>query len=142
VEPKVLLLDEPLSALDAATRVRLQDELKTIHEKFNLTTVLVSHDRSEVIRLSDHVVWLQDGRIYKQGTPKEIFLPKRSSRKFSFTGEVLSLEKRDIVVVAVIGTGQNIVEVVLDSMEAKELRPGCKVTVSAKAFSPIVKKIS
>ncbi len=141
LEPKILLLDEPLSALDSLTRLKLQDELKNIHDKFHLTTLLVSHDRSEVFKLSDYVVWLKDGKIFKKGSPKEIFLPKDSSRKFSFTGEILSLEKRDILVVATIGIGQNIVEVVLDTEEAKDFIVGCEVVVATKAFNPLVKKI-
>ncbi len=141
LEPKILLLDEPLSALDVQTRSKLQDELKNTHDKFHLTTLLVSHDRSEVFKLSDYVIWLKDGKIFKKGTPKEIFLPKDSSRKFSFTGEILSLEKRDILVVATIGIGQNIVEVVLDTEEAKGFAVGCEVVVATKAFNPLVKKI-
>ena len=141
LEPKILLLDEPLSALDSLARLKLQDELKNIHDKFHLTTLLVSHDRSEVFKLSDFVIWLKDGKIFKKGTPKEIFLPKDSSRKFSFTGEILSLEKRDILVVATIGIGQNIVEVVLDTEEAKGFRVGCEVVVATKAFNPLVKRI-
>lgn len=140
-EPKVLLLDEPLSALDAIMRGKLQDELKKTHEDFALTTLMVSHDRSEVFKLSDFALWLKNGKIYKEGTPKEIFLPKDSSSKFSFTGEILALEKRDIIVVATIGIGQNIVEVVLDEAEAKEYRVGCEVSVAAKAFNPILRKI-
>lgn len=141
LEPKILLLDEPLSALDQATRVKLQDELKNIHDKFHLTTLLVSHDRSEVFKLSNFVIWLKDGRVYKKGSPKEIFLPKESSRKFSFKGEVLSLEKRDILVVATIAIDQNIVEVVLDNIEAKEFSVGDEVLIATKAFNPLVKKI-
>jgi molybdate transport system ATP-binding protein len=141
-EPKVLLLDEPLSALDAIMRAKLQDELRQTHEDFGLTTLMVSHDRSEVFRLSDYALWLKDGQIYKAGTPKEIFLPTHSSSKFSFTGEILHLEKRDIIVVAVVGIGQNIVEVVLDEAEAREFAVGCTVAVSSKAFNPIIKKIN
>ncbi len=140
-EPKVLLLDEPLSALDAIMRSKLQDELKKTHEDFALTTLMVSHDRSEVFKLSDYAMWLKDGQLYRAGKPKEIFLPKESSSKFSFTGEILALEKRDIIVVATIGIGQNIVEVVLDETEAKEFAVGCEVSVAAKAFNPILRKI-
>jgi molybdate transport system ATP-binding protein len=140
-EPKVLLLDEPLSALDAIMRSKLQDELRATHNYFKLTTLMVSHDRSEVFKLSDYALWLKDGQVYMSGKPKEIFLPKDNSSKFSFTGEILALEKRDIIVVATIGIGQNIVEVVLDEIEAKEFRIGCEVSVAAKAFNPIIKKV-
>lgn len=140
-EPKVLLLDEPLSALDAIMRAKLQDELKKTHEDFRLTTLMVSHDKAEVFKLSDYALWLKEGKIYKAGTPKEIFLPTNSSSKFSFTGEILHLEKRDIIMVATVGIGQNIVEVVLDETEAKEFAVGYEVSLSSKAFNPIIKKI-
>lgn len=140
-EPKVLLLDEPLSALDAIMRSKLQDELKKTHEDFGLTTLMVSHDRSEVFKLSDYALWLKDGKIYKAGTPKEIFLPSSHSSKFNFSGELLALEKRDIIFVATIGIGQNVVEVALDESDAITLKVGDEVEVSAKAFNPIIRKI-
>lgn len=139
-EPKVLLLDEPLSALDALTRSRLQDELKKTHEIFKLASLMVSHDRSEVFKLSDKVLWLKEGKIFQQGTPKDIFLSHQSSSKFAFEGEMLALEKRDIIYVATIGIGNTIVEVVLDESEANVLHVGDVVSVSTKAFAPIIRK--
>lgn len=141
-EPKVLLLDEPLSALDALTRSRLQDELKKTHDIFKLTTVMVSHDRSEVFKLSDQVLWLKEGKIFNQGSPRKVFLSQHSTSKFAFEGEVLDCEKRDSIYVATIGIGNTIVEVVLDESEAINLTIGTSVSVSTKAFAPIVKIIS
>ncbi len=138
-EPKVLLLDEPLSALDAMTRSRLQDELKKTHEIFKLASLMVSHDRSEVFKLSDQVLWLKEGKVFQKGKPKEIFLSKTSSSKFSFEGEILDIEKRDIIYVVTIGIDKQIVEVVVDEMEVKELQVGSIVNVSTKAFAPIIK---
>lgn len=140
-EPKVLLLDEPLSALDAIMRTKLQDELKKTHKDFALTTIMVSHDRSEVFRLSDYTLWLKDGKLYKKGAPKEIFLSSSRSSKFTFLGELLALERRDIIYVATVGIGQNVVEVVLDESDIDDLKIGCEVEVSAKAFNPILRKI-
>ncbi len=138
-EPKVLLLDEPLSALDALTRSRLQDELKKTHEIFKLATLMVSHDRSEVFKLSDQVLWLKEGKIFNQGSPKNVFLSQHSTSKFAFEGEVLDCEKHDSIYVATIGIGNTIVEVVLDESEAINLKIGASVSVSTKAFAPIVK---
>lgn len=70
--PKLLLLDEPLSALDDALRHRLQDHIEKIHREYGLTTILVSHHLQEIRRLSDEVIWLDKGKI--QGSP-EIVLP-------------------------------------------------------------------
>lgn len=138
-EPKILLLDEPLSALDALTRSRLQDELKKTHDIFKLTTMMVSHDRSEVFKLSDQVLWLKEGKIFNQGSPRKVFLSQHSTSKFAFEGEVLDCEKRDSIYVATIGIGNTIVEVVLNKSEAIHLKIGTSVSVSTKAFAPIVK---
>ncbi|PKN14086.1 MAG: molybdenum ABC transporter ATP-binding protein, partial [Deltaproteobacteria bacterium HGW-Deltaproteobacteria-24] len=81
-EPKILLLDEPLSALDFAMRTKLQDELIRIQQYFKLSTILVSHDISEVYKLANYVLELEEGQIKKQGTASEIFGGNSISGKF------------------------------------------------------------
>jgi molybdate transport system ATP-binding protein len=71
--PKLLLLDEPLSALDDEMRQRLQDYIEKIRRHYELTTVLVSHHLPEILRLSDEVIWLDKGKIKQQGPPEAIF---------------------------------------------------------------------
>ncbi len=68
-EPEILLLDEPLSALDMEMRSKLQDYILTIHKKYNLTTILVSHDLGEIFKLSNRVLRLEEGQIIKDGEP-------------------------------------------------------------------------
>ncbi len=70
-KPKILLLDEPLSALDYDTRKILQDEIILAHKNFNATTILVSHDINEVVKLSDYMYIMHDGKIVKNGTPQQ-----------------------------------------------------------------------
>lgn len=70
--PKLLLLDEPLSALDSVMQAKLQDYLLQVHDQFKLTTILVSHDVTEVIKMSKRVLILEDGRIVKNGTPLDV----------------------------------------------------------------------
>ena len=72
-EPKILLLDEPLSALDNEMRLKLQDELLAIHREFKIPALLVSHDVAETIKLSDRVAMIKDGTIDKIDTPINIF---------------------------------------------------------------------
>jgi molybdate transport system ATP-binding protein len=72
-KPKILLLDEPLSALDWEMRAKLQGEIKNLHKRFNTTIFLVSHNIDEVVKLSDRVFYLNNGKIEKEGKPKEIF---------------------------------------------------------------------
>jgi spermidine/putrescine ABC transporter ATP-binding subunit len=72
-QPKVLLLDEPLSALDVKLREAMQVELKHLHEKLGITFVLVTHDQKEALVMSDRVVVLARGRIVQSGTPAELY---------------------------------------------------------------------
>lgn len=75
--PQILLLDEPLSALDLQTRLRLQDEIKNFQTLFQLTTFLVSHDMSEILKLAHRVIGIKEGKIYQDSTPKEFFCALR-----------------------------------------------------------------
>ena len=73
IEPQVLLLDEPLSALDAKIRVSLRSEIRAIQRQLGITTVYVTHDQEEALSLSDRVVVMSQGRIEQIGTPFEIY---------------------------------------------------------------------
>jgi len=91
-EPKVLLLDEPLSALDPETRERMQEELREIHSRIELTIIHVTHDFEEAIVLGHRVAVLNDGCIAQIGTPEE-FLRRPSSEfvaRFALTRNILS----------------------------------------------------
>jgi molybdate transport system ATP-binding protein len=140
-KPKLLLLDEPLSALDFEMRARLQDYILEIHRKFNLTTFLVSHDLGEIFKMSEFMIHLQEGRIIRQGTPTEIFSDQQISSKFQFVGEVLNIEKEDVIYVVRVLIGNNIVKVVACEEEVIDLHPGNKVMVASKAFNPLIFKI-
>lgn len=72
-EPKVLLLDEPLSNLDAKLRLQMGDEFRAIQRRLGMTTLYVTHDQSEAMALSDRVVVMDRGRIQQVGTPEEIY---------------------------------------------------------------------
>jgi len=136
--PKLLLMDEPLSALDAQMRTKLQREIKVLHEEFDTTTVMVSHDASEIYRLAARVVVLDLGRVVNDGSPKDVLLKTSGSQKFSFEGELLDIVKVDVIYIAIISISEQLVEVVISSEESKQLKIGQKVSVSTKAFTPIV----
>jgi molybdate transport system ATP-binding protein len=72
-KPQILLLDEPLSALDSETRENLQFELLQAHRKYKATTLLVSHDIPEISRMADYVYVIEQGKISRKGSPKEVF---------------------------------------------------------------------
>jgi molybdate transport system ATP-binding protein len=70
--PKVLLLDEPTSALDAALRVRMQHYIRTVHDQHQMTTLLITHDVTEVIRLADRVLVIEQGNVVTQGAARDV----------------------------------------------------------------------
>jgi len=137
--PKLLLMDEPLSALDANMRTKLQNEILILHKEFNTTTIMVSHDPSEIYRLASRVVLLDHGKIINDGLPKDILLKTKGSQKFSFEGEILDIKKVDVIYVALIAIGQQIVEIVVSKEEAKNLIIGQSVNIGTKAFSPTIR---
>ena len=85
-EPKVLLLDEPLSALDLEIRRQLQAELKDIHRRLGLTFVYVTHDQEEAMSMSDRVLVMRQGRIVQAGSPVDIYRRPRSAFVARFLG--------------------------------------------------------
>lgn len=139
--PKLLLMDEPLSALDPLMRNKLQHEILTLHKNFGTTTLMVSHDPSEIYRLSDRVVVLSQGKVIQDGDAKSVLLRTQGSQKFSFEGELLDIVKVDVIYIAIVAIGQQIVEVVLDGSEAKDLHVGDRVSIGTKAFAPMIQKV-
>jgi putative spermidine/putrescine transport system ATP-binding protein len=84
--PKVLLLDEPLSALDAKVRVQLRDEIRRIQTELGITTVFVTHDQEEALAVADRVAVMRDGRIEQIGTPEELYAAPASAFVAQFVG--------------------------------------------------------
>lgn len=136
--PKLLLMDEPLSALDPTMRTKLQNEILALHKEFETTTIMVSHDPSEIYRLSNRVIVLNQGKIINDGCAKDVLLRTTGSQKFSFEGELLDIVKVDVIYIAIIAIGQQLVEVVVTEGEAKSLTVGNVVSVGTKAFSPTI----
>jgi putative spermidine/putrescine transport system ATP-binding protein len=95
-EPQVLLLDEPLSALDAKIRVTLRHEIRTIQRQLGITTVYVTHDQEEALSLSDRVVVMSEGRVEQIGTPFEIYNFPATPFVASFVGTLNILPARII----------------------------------------------
>jgi len=136
--PKLLLMDEPLSALDVDMRTKLQNEILALHKEFGTTTIMISHDPSEIYRLASRVVVLNQGKIINDGKPKNILLKTKGSQKFSFEGELLDIKKVDVIYIAIIAIGQQLVEIVISSEEVKNLQVGQKIQVGTKAFNPTI----
>jgi molybdate transport system ATP-binding protein len=137
-KPKLLLLDEPLSALDSKMREKLQDEILTFHKEFKTTTIMVSHDPSEIYKLSSRVIILQSGKIINDGSPKNVLLQMNGSQKFAFSGKLLDIKKVDVIFIAIVAIGQQLVEIVINKSEINDFKIGQEITISTKAFTPII----
>ncbi len=85
-KPRVFLMDEPLSNLDARLRVEMRTELKRLHNELKITTVYVTHDQAEAMSLSDRIAVLSDGLIQQCGTPREIYLKPENTMVAGFVG--------------------------------------------------------
>jgi len=85
-EPAILLLDEPLSNLDAKLREQMRLELKRLQRTFNITTVYVTHDQSEALALSDEIAVFESGRIIQRGTPQDIYRHPKNQFVADFVG--------------------------------------------------------
>jgi putative spermidine/putrescine transport system ATP-binding protein len=86
IDPRALLLDEPLSALDASVRGHLRDQIRSIQQRFNATTLLVTHDQEEALVMADRVAMLKDGRLLQIATPREIYENPASRAVAEFVG--------------------------------------------------------
>lgn len=88
VKPKLLLLDEPLSALDAKIRVSLREEIRAIQRKLQITTIFVTHDQEEALSMSDRIVVMHKGKADQCGTPFEIYNQPKTRFVASFVGTI------------------------------------------------------
>lgn len=136
--PAVLILDEPLSALDSSTRQQLQDELLRLHKALGLSTLMVSHDIPEVFKLADRVFMLEDGAITRHGPPTMVFADRRCNGKIRLPAEVLSIENNDVLHTVTVLVGNQILSVVAGTDEISNLRIGDKIILLPKVFSPML----
>lgn len=141
-EPKLLLLDEPFSALDAEMRGRLHDELLRLQRSLGMTTVIVSHDVGEVYKLATRVLMMEAGLIAQQGTPAEVFSTGYTSGKFRFTGQILAIDPMDVLYSLTVLVGNQIVRVVAMPDEASKFKVGDSVMLVSKAFNPMILKLT
>jgi putative spermidine/putrescine transport system ATP-binding protein len=113
LEPPLVLMDEPLSNLDAALRLDMRAEIRRIHQEFGLTTLYVTHDQEEALSLADRLVVLNAGHVAQVGTPAELYESPRSAYVAAFMGyrNILSLHAESVAadVATVVGEGVKLV---------------------------------
>jgi putative spermidine/putrescine transport system ATP-binding protein len=133
IEPQVLLLDEPLSALDAKIRIILRKEIRTIQRQLGITTVYVTHDQEEALSLSDRVVVMSEGRIEQIGAPADIYNFPATPFVASFVGTL------NLVAVPVIDAADRRVSIAGQEIQAAKpieaARSGGTVTVAIRPES-------
>lgn len=88
MQPRILVLDEPLSNLDAKLRVQLRNELKNLQKKFGITTIYVTHDQEEALTLSDRIAVFNHGQVEQIGTPEEIYNQSETEFVCNFIGDI------------------------------------------------------
>jgi molybdate transport system ATP-binding protein len=141
-EPQLLLLDEPLSALDATMRATLQEEIEKAHRLSGITSLMVSHDLNEVFRLANRVFCIENGSISRSGKPEEVFSDNSISGKVQITGQIARIERQDTVnIVTVISGSNQIIKVIAFDSDLENLKIGDRVMVYSKAFNPIITRL-
>jgi iron(III) transport system ATP-binding protein len=132
-EPKVLLLDEPLSNLDAKLREEMRFEIRELVSRLNITTLYVTHDQIEALSMSDRIAVLNLGRIIQEGTPREIYLNPKDRFVADFLGKSNFLEAR--VVEPSSATRPGKVDSVIGTLEcliAHDLKPGDSLLLAVR----------
>ncbi|MCX2683049.1 ATP-binding cassette domain-containing protein [Campylobacter sp. MIT 21-1685] len=141
-EPQLLLLDEPLSALDFKMRSFLQDELEKIFKHFKITTLLVSHDLSEIYKLSSRIIELQNGIVVKNSLTKDFFHSNNLSAKLCLNATVLEIQKNDIIFIITLMVGKEMIKITVSENEFEEkyktLKSGDTLIIAIKAFNPMI----
>jgi molybdate transport system ATP-binding protein len=133
--PRLLLLDEPLSALDDEMRHKLQDYILKARQRFQLTILLVSHHLPEIFRLADSVITLDQGRIIARDHPSHVFPDQTGGHTFSTTATILKIEPAGEAFVATISCSNAVVRITVAPAEAATLQPGQPVTLSGSLLS-------
>lgn len=142
-KPQLLLLDEPLSALDSEMRSTLQNEIAQAHQLLGATTIMVSHDLNEVFRLTSQVLCLENGIVERSGSPDEVFTDNSISGKVQVTGQIARIEKQDTIFIVTVIIGSNqIIKVIAYDNDMENMHIGDSVLVFTKAFNPIISKLS
>ncbi|MEM9078566.1 MAG: ATP-binding cassette domain-containing protein [Bacteroidota bacterium] len=135
-QPEILLLDEPLSALDDKIRRKLQQHLLEAHKEYGLTTILVSHTIEEIIKLGDWVIELHQGKMVQQGRPSELFASKEIKEKFKVTAEVLSIELKNDSFEAQLLVQNHVFTMAFSKKQGDSLRPGDRIVLASNDFKP------
>ena len=135
-KPPILLLDEPLSALDEGLRSHLQDYILKIHRKYQLTTLLVSHDTREIYKMADKVLVLAEGKMMGWGSPQVVFKDTIATNSLQLEGTIIQI----IDSIATIQVGQNLLTIPINVEEKHQRKIGDKVQFQTNTIHPFLIK--
>lgn len=95
IEPSMVLMDEPMSSLDASLRVEMREEIREIQKKIGITMLFITHDQQEALAISDHIAVMDHGVILQTGTPEEIYFKPHNTTVASATGAVSQIHLQE-----------------------------------------------
>ena len=101
----------------------------------------MSHDISEISKLSNWVLVMEEGKLVQSGTPEEIFINQKISGKFKFIGEVLKIEAQEMIFIVSVLVQNQVVKVIAQKAEIEAIAVGDQVMLASKAFNPVIYKI-
>jgi len=137
-KPALLLLDEPLSAIDSAMRAQLQSTLLKLHKRFNVTTILVSHDMDEIIKLCDRIVHLERGAVQQNTTPASFFM--KDSNAAMLTGNIVAVNANNHQTLTIVLLHNRLLEINTTEHNVKFI-PGERVEIIYKNAVPVIRKL-
>lgn len=135
--PRILLLDEPFSALDHQIKNKLYSEVLLLQKELGFALILVSHDVGEVYRLSEEVIFLEEGKVSFRASAKKAF--EKSS--VCLLAEVLEIRCKELVCEVCVLVGGEVLSFVANPCELEGIEVGESVEIVLKAFSPMIKKL-
>jgi len=141
-DAKVLLLDEPFSAIDAKLRKALQIKIKEIHNDLGITTVFVTHDQEEAMRMSDRIYLMNDGKVEQMGSPMDLYLNPQTSFAVSFMGHYNLLSNQEFSQLVGVKDGSSDSYAIRpETIEMKE-SPWTEPTPDYYYFEGVIKRIT
>lgn len=135
--PRILLLDEPFSALDSGIKSKLISEVLHLQKELGFTLILVSHDIAEVYRMSEEVVFLQDGKVLSRTSPKGAF----EKNNIQLIAQVLEIKTNELVCEISVLLGERVLSFVANPSELEGIEVGESVEVVLKSFSPMIRRV-
>lgn len=141
-KPRLLLLDEPFSSLDPQMSDHLRKELKTIHREFNLTTLLVSHESTDIYGTADRAMEVKEAKILESGRPGMEPGNEHLAGEGSYKGRILQIYKSDLGYILEILSGDTVLRLPVDEESITVLKPGIMVLISSKNFHLHIQPLS